>query len=77
MRIIFLSGAILGVCFTAASLPREVPAGERKEAGFESIFDGQTLKGWHVSAQTGHSRTSGNKSGGCWVVENGAESHPS
>ena len=39
---------------------------------FESLFDGQTLKGWHPSAQTGHSRASGNKSGGRWVVENGA-----
>src|SRR2546422_325045 len=43
-----------------------------KEAGFESIFDGKTLKGWHVSAQTGHSQASGNKTGGRWVVENGA-----
>lgn len=40
--------------------------------GFVSIFDGQTLKGWHVSAKTGHSRASGNQSGGKWVVENGA-----
>ena len=40
--------------------------------GFESIFDGKTLKGWHVSAKTGHSRASKNKSGGHWVVEDGA-----
>jgi hypothetical protein len=40
--------------------------------GFVPIFDGQTLKGWHVSAQTGHSAASKNKSGGKWVVENGA-----
>ena len=31
-----------------------------------SIFDGKTLKGWHVSSQTGHG------TGGRWVVENGA-----
>ena len=42
------------------------------DSGFASIFDGKTLKGWHVSAQTGHSRASGNKSGGRWVVEDGA-----
>jgi hypothetical protein len=39
---------------------------------FESIFDGQTLKGWHVSAQTGHSRASQHQTGGRWVVEEGA-----
>lgn len=43
-----------------------------EQSGFKSIFDGQTLTGWHASAQTGHSRKSGNKSGGRWVVENGA-----
>ena len=39
---------------------------------FVPLFDGQTLKGWHVSAKTGHSRTSNNQSGGKWVIENGA-----
>jgi hypothetical protein len=42
------------------------------EKGFVSIFDGKTLKGWHVSAKTGHSGASKHKSGGKWVVENGA-----
>src|SRR3712207_1841244 len=42
-----------------------VPAGN-KEPRFVSIFDGKTLKGWHVSGMTGHG------SGGRWVVENGA-----
>ena len=42
------------------------------EEGFVSIFDGQSLKGWHVSAKTGHSGTSKHQSGGRWVVENGA-----
>lgn len=36
------------------------------EEGFTEIFDGRTLKGWHVSSQTGHG------SGGRWVVEQGA-----
>jgi hypothetical protein len=40
--------------------------------GFVSIFDGRSLTGWHVSAKTGHSRASGNKTGGRWVVENSA-----
>ena len=42
------------------------------EEEFVSIFDGQSLKGWHVSSKTGHSRASGNKTGGKWVVEDGA-----
>ena len=42
------------------------------ESGFDAIFDGTTLNGWHVSAKTGHSRASKNTSGGKWVVENGA-----
>jgi hypothetical protein len=40
--------------------------------GFVPIFDGKTLQGWHVSAKSGHSRPSGNKTGGKWIVENGA-----
>lgn len=34
--------------------------------GFVSIFDGKSLKGWHVSSKTGHGK------GGRWVVEDGA-----
>jgi len=40
-------------------------------AEFEPLFDGKSLHGWHVSAQTGHSAASGHKSGGRWVVEDG------
>ncbi len=40
--------------------------------GFVSIFDGKTLKGWHVSAKSGHSRTTKNTSGGKWEVVDGA-----
>ena len=40
--------------------------------GFTSIFDGKSLKGWHVSTQTGHSSTSKHHTGGKWVVEDGA-----
>ncbi len=42
------------------------------EPGFRSLFDGKTLKGWHISAKTGHSRASQNQSGGKWFVEDGA-----
>lgn len=42
------------------------------DAGFEKIFDGQSLKGWHVSAKTGHSGASKHATGGKWVVEDGA-----
>jgi hypothetical protein len=60
--------AILGSCVilaTASLLPAAEP-------GFRPIFDGASLKGWHASALTGHSRASGNKSGGRWVVADGA-----
>ena len=45
---------------------------EDKEKGFVSIFDGKSLKGWRVSAKSGHSGASKHKSGGKWVVEDGA-----
>src|SRR4051794_9137597 len=49
-------------------------ADEKKadDGGYVSIFNGKDLTGWHVSAETGHSRVSKNKSGGRWVVEDGA-----
>jgi hypothetical protein len=62
----------LSLAFTLVLFASSALAQVSQEAGFESLFDGQTLKGWHASAQTGHSRKSGNKSGGRWVVENGA-----
>ncbi len=46
--------------------------GQAADDGFVSLFDGQTLKGWHASAKTGHSSASGHKTGGRWVVEDGA-----
>ena len=58
-----IGALVIGVCTTQA---------QTAEPGFQSIFDGKTLVGWHVSAKSGHSKTSGNKSGGRWVVENGA-----
>ncbi|MCZ6795369.1 MAG: DUF1080 domain-containing protein [Planctomycetota bacterium] len=56
----------------AESLARDFPREVLDDSGFVAILDGKTLDGWHVSARTGHSRASGNKSGGRWVVEDGA-----
>ena len=56
---------ILATCSLASA--QEKPAN-----GFVPIYDGKTLSGWHVSAKTGHSRASTNRSGGKWVVEDGA-----
>lgn len=50
----------------------DLPKDKLDNTGFTTIFEGKDLKGWHVSAQTGHSRASMNKSGGKWVVEDGA-----
>ncbi len=53
--------------------PAELPKPEKfDDTGFETIFDGKTLKGWNISAKTGHSGASKNKSGGKWVVEDRA-----
>ncbi|MFO1501217.1 MAG: DUF1080 domain-containing protein [Verrucomicrobiota bacterium] len=41
-------------------------------ADFVPLFDGKTLQGWHISGETGHSSASQHKSGGKWVVEDGA-----
>ena len=56
----------------AVALLSFAPASRAADTGFEPLFDGTTLKGWHVSSKTGHSRASTNMSGGKWVVENGA-----
>jgi hypothetical protein len=61
-----------GFASIAVALSLSAPASRAADGGFESIFDGKTLKGWHVSSKTGHSRASQNMSGGKWVVENGA-----
>ena len=71
MRRLFL--AVPVVFALSALLPADPPKPERfDDKGFVTIFDGKTLNGWTVSAKTGHSGTSKNKSGGKWVVEDGA-----
>lgn len=64
-----LAAALTGFLAASSAFTR---AAEPDAEGFIPIFDGKSLNGWHVSSQTGHSRASGNKSGGKWVVENGA-----
>src|SRR6185369_10266223 len=61
--------AIVGLVLIAAASC--LGAADPTEAGFVSVFDGKTLKGWHVSAKTGHSRVSKQQSGGKWIVEDG------
>jgi hypothetical protein len=65
---------VLPVAFAlSAVLLADPPKPEKfDDTGFVAIFDGKTLDGWTVSAKTGHSRTSKNKSGGKWEVKDGA-----
>jgi len=59
--------------FMAAFLLPLTPAGEKKkDDGYVPVFDGKSLDGWHVSAKSGHSGKSKNKSGGKWLVVDGA-----
>ncbi|MDB6071169.1 MAG: hypothetical protein JWL81_2340 [Verrucomicrobiales bacterium] len=51
--------------------PGAAPEAQSSE-GFVSVFDGESLKGWHVSAASGHSATSKHTSGGRWIVEEGS-----
>jgi len=73
-----MKAACLSACLAAglslATFARaaDFPVEKLDDTGFVSIFDGKTLNGWHVSAESGHSHKSGNKSGGRWVVEDGA-----
>ena len=75
---IFLAAAVAtGFALPGGVNPQLVaaapPAPEKfDETGFVKIFDGKSLDGWKVSAKTGHSGASKNKSGGKWVAENGA-----
>lgn len=69
LTLVIAAGAVGVLTPARADLPKPEAF---NDAGFETIFDGKTLKGWKVSAKTGHSRTSKNTSGGKWVVEGGA-----
>ena len=61
----------LAISFSIASAA-DLPTPDKfDDTGFVSIFNGKDLTGWTVSAKTGHSGASKNKSGGKWVAENG------
>ena len=53
--------------YTAAAIGvgnTHLPAAKKLEEGFTSLFDGQTLKGWHKNPQR-----IGHGTGGVWQVE--------
>lgn len=69
MRLLLLTAILLnGAIVSAAEPVRE----QFDDSGFEVLFDGSSLKGWHVSTQTGHSNASMHTSGGKWRLEDGA-----
>lgn len=73
MRFVLPLLAAAALALLASPAPADLPKPEKfDDTGFVPIFDGKTLKGWTVSAKTGHSRTSKNTSGGKWVVQDGA-----
>jgi len=63
-----IATTLIALAFTFATARAAEPAKD----GWLTLFDGKTLTGWHVSAQTGHSRTSKNTTGGKWEVVDGA-----
>jgi hypothetical protein len=54
------------------SLAADFPVERFDETGYRSIFDSESLAGWHVSALSVHSAASNYRSGGRWQVEGGA-----
>ena len=71
MRTLLLVLGFLLAAFAAVSWQPARAEDKAKDDGYVSIFNGKNLDGWHVSAKSGHSRKSKNKTGGCWVVEDG------
>ena len=67
-RILFLFVTLLTVAFLLPTAPARE---KKKDDGFVSIFDGKSLDGWHISAKSGHSNKSKNKTGGTWTVKDG------
>lgn len=69
-RLLLLATFILAGIAVPPPVQSEAP--KLKLGRWENLTDGKSLAGWHVSAQTGHSRASGNRSGGRWAVQDGA-----
>ena len=71
MRRLLFAALVVAVAATVGFA--DLPTSEKfSDDGFVKIFDGKSLAGWTVSAKTGHSGATKNKSGGKWVVEDGA-----
>lgn len=68
MSKLVLVAAVVGAAVLSAGwfLQAEEKTAKPSDQGFRPIFDGKTLKGWHVSSKTGHG------TGGKWVAEDGA-----
>ncbi len=66
---VFVTSSLI---FATAGVAADYKIEKFSDEGFVAIFDGKSLDGWHTSAESGHSRASKNKSGGRWVVEDGA-----
>lgn len=64
--------AALAFAASASVLPAGDKDKGKKEADYVTLFDGKSLDGWIISAKTGHSSASKNKSGGKWVLQDGA-----
>jgi hypothetical protein len=69
---VLLAALVSGGALTTSLTPAQEKDKTLNDKGFVSIFDGKSLKGWHISAKSSHSRKSENTTGGRWVVENGA-----
>jgi hypothetical protein len=67
----YLSMLVLSALVSAALVVAQEKSAPAKD-GWEVIFDGTSLKGWHVSAKSGHSSASKNMTGGKWEVKDGA-----
>lgn len=72
MRTAFLLLAVPVVAALPATQADPPKPEKFDDTGFVTIFNGKDLTGWKVSAKTGHSDKSKYKSGGRWVVEDGA-----
>jgi hypothetical protein len=63
---------LIGVIAGIICISIKLSYGDLKDKSWNVLFNGKNLQGWHVSTKTGHSGASGHKTGGRWVVENGA-----
>ncbi|MBI1917783.1 MAG: DUF1080 domain-containing protein [Planctomycetes bacterium] len=70
--LVLLASALAATGLTRGGDQEEPKREKFDDKGFVSLFDGKTLKGWHVSAKSGHSAKSKHTSGGRWVVEGSA-----